>query len=129
MKLTIVSILVGGALVGGALMYSGSSRTTTEAIPLQNVSTVDGKQIIAIGVKGGYSPRISTAKANIPTTLRMTTNATFDCSSGLTIPAMKYQKYLPPSGVTDIELPPQKTGTKLEGVCVMGMYNFEVSFD
>ncbi len=93
-----------------------------------NVSTENSKQVIEITAKGGYAPRISTAKANTPTILRVKTSSTFDCSSALRIPSIGYSKNLPPSGTTDIELPAQAAGTTLKALCSMGMYNFSVQF-
>ncbi len=129
MKTTTVSIVIAVALIGGAIMLSGkSSDNDASQAAHNNVSVIDGKQIITIDAKGGYSPKITTAKADMATTLRVGTNGTFDCSSALTIPSLSYRSNLPPSGVTDIEIPPQKPGTKLQGLCAMGMYNFAVNF-
>ncbi len=94
-----------------------------------NVSMVDGKQIIEISAKGGYSPRNTVAKAGLPTILRMKTNGTFDCSGALVIPAIQYQENLPMSGTTDIDLPAQTAGKTLQGLCAMGMKNFTVKFE
>ena len=94
-----------------------------------NVTVVDGKQIITISAKGGYSPRVTSAAAGLPTVIKMDTQGTFDCSSALIIPSLSYQKYLPPSGETLIDVPPQKAGAKLQGLCSMGMYNFTVNFN
>ncbi len=127
MKPTVLAILIGVVAIGGTIWYSGRS-TVAPVADAGNVSVTDGKQVIEIGVKGGYSPKVSTAKANMPTVLRMTTNGTFDCSSGVTIPSLGIRQTLPPSGNTDIEVPAQKAGTTLDGVCVMGMYNFAVNF-
>ncbi len=106
--------------------------TTTDSSnknPLGNVNIVDGKQIITITAKGGYSPKTTVAKANIPTVIRMETRSTFDCSSALTIPAVGYRGNLPPSGETDIDIPAQTPGTKINGICSMGMYRFTVNFE
>ena len=130
MKTTVISILVAGVLIGGAIMLSGgkdSSNNTQQAA--NNVSIVDGKQIITINAKGSYSPKITTAKADMPTVIKMTTQGTFDCTSALTIPSLGYRGNLPPSGETLIDVPPQKAGTKLQGLCAMGMYNFAVNFN
>ena len=131
MNKTAISVIIVGVLIGGAVVFSSMSSGggQTGAQNANNVSVADGKQIVEIGAKGGYSPRISTAKADMPTILRMQTNGTFDCSSGVTIPSMGYRKNLPPSGITDIEIPAQKSGTVLQGLCAMGMYNFQVKFD
>jgi len=130
MKTAVISILVAGVLIGGAIMLSGgkdSSNNNQQAA--NNVTIVDGKQIITINAKGSYSPKITTAKADMPTVIKMTTQGTFDCTSALTIPSLGYRGNLPPSGETLIDVPPQKAGTKLQGLCAMGMYNFAVNFN
>lgn len=84
-------------------------------------------QIIEITAKGGYTPRSSIAKANVPTILRINTNGTFDCSSSVRIPSLGIFQNLPQSGVTDINLGTNGAG-KLYGTCGMGMYPFEINF-
>lgn len=101
---------------------------TGSSVP-NNVSVVDGKQIVTITAKGGYSPRMTTAKADMPTTIKVVTRGTFDCSSALTIPSLSYQKNLPSTGETLIDVPPQSKGTTLKGLCSMGMYSFSIKFE
>ncbi|HEY4519839.1 MAG TPA: hypothetical protein VJH33_02275 [Candidatus Paceibacterota bacterium] len=125
MKETVISIVIAGLLIGGAIVFTSPSTTTA----VNNVSIVDGKQIIEIGAKGGYAPKVSVAKAGIPTILRVQTRGTFDCSSALVIPSVGYRENLPPSAVTDIEVPAQKSGSTLQGLCAMGMFNFKVQFN
>lgn len=135
MKNTILAIIAATVLIVLALVLTSSgggnkqqnTDTPTEVASVNNVSIVDGKQIIEIQAKGGYTPRKSIAKAGIPTILRMNTNGTFDCSSSIRIPSMNLFKSLPQSGVTDIDLGTQIAGT-LNGSCGMGMYPFEVDF-
>ena len=129
MKSTVISILLVGALIGGAVLFSRGRSVQEVAPSVNNVSVVDGKQIVEIGVKAGYSPKLTAAKADMPTVLRMKTNGTFDCSSGVTIPSLGLKKILPSDGITDIEIPAQKAATTLRGLCVMGMYNFQVQFN
>ena len=128
MKATAISIITAGLLIGGAFLLSNSGGTlkTSQA---NNVSVVDGKQVIEIGAKGGYAPKVSLAKAGVPTVLRVQTQGTFDCSSALTIPSIGYKANLPPSGITEIKVPAQKTGATLQGLCAMGMFNFQVRFN
>lgn len=132
-KNTIISIVVATALIIFAIVFtSGKSNSsdntkTTQEANINNVSVVDGKQIIEISAKGGYTPRKSFAKSGIPTILRFNTNGTFDCSSSVRIPSMNISKILPQSGITDIDLGTQKTGT-IDGSCGMGMYPFEIEF-
>lgn len=129
MKPTIIAVIIGVVLVAGAFTLSKNTSTVTESPPKNNVEIVDGKQIVTISAKGGYSPKLSKAKADMPTTLKVETTGTFDCSSALSLPSINYQENLPPSGVTEIELPPQKSGTTFEGLCAMGMYGFEIAFE
>ncbi len=130
MKTTTISIIAAAVLVGGALIFSqgGFKKTETEnKVEKNNVTVVDGKQIVEIRAKGGFLPRKSLAKAGLSTVLRFDTNGTFDCSSVVRIPSMNIRQNLPPSGVTDIELGSPKIGT-LQGTCGMGMYPFEIDF-
>ncbi|HEY4512731.1 MAG TPA: cupredoxin domain-containing protein [Candidatus Paceibacterota bacterium] len=126
MKATIISIILAVALIGGAFMLTRNN-SDIELENVNNVSVVDGKQIVEIRAKGGYQPRKSTAKAGIPTILRFNTSGTFDCSSSVRIPDMNISKMLPQSGTTDIDIGSQKVAT-LQGSCGMGMYPFEVEF-
>ena len=126
----IISIIVAGLIVGGAIYFSSSSPKEKRVIEEQNVnnvSIIDGKQIVEVKAKGGFFPIKSTAKASMPTILRVNTNSTFDCSSVLRIPSMNLTKNLPMSGTTDIDIGIQKAGI-FEGTCGMGMYPFEIEF-
>ncbi len=126
---TIIAVIIGGAFVIGAFVLSQDKTTApVDAQTENNVTVENGKQIVTISAKGGYLPRISEAKADMPTTLRVDTNGTFDCSASLNIPSMNYQKNLPATGVTDIEIPAQKAGSTFEGLCGMGMYKFQIAF-
>lgn len=132
MKNTTIAIIVAFILIAAAILLTNGkvnkndeSNETKQAI--SNVSIVDGKQIIEIQAKGGYLPRRSLAKSGIPTILRFNTKGTFDCSSSIRIPSMNVFKNLPQSGITDIDLGIQKTGT-IQGSCGMGMYPFEIEF-
>lgn len=129
---TTVAIIIAGIIIGGTILLTSkggltSNTQTAQEENIHNVSIVDGKQIVEIKAKGGYSPRISVAKANMPTILRFDTNGTFDCSASVRIPSMNVSKILPNSGSTDIDLGNPKLGT-LQGTCGMGMYPFEINF-
>jgi plastocyanin domain-containing protein len=127
MKTTIASIIVSILIIGGALLYANKSSSTTTNTPVDNVSVVDGKQIIEINVKGGYQPRKNVAKAGLPTTIRFNTSGTYDCSIAVRIPSLNIAKNVPPVGSTDIDVGTPKPGI-LRGMCAMGMYSFEVEF-
>ncbi len=128
-----VFISIGSAVIAGILIWASfsipqNSNGVGESDG-SNVTIVDGTQIIEITAKGGYFPRSTVAKADMPTILRVKTEGTFDCSSSISIPDLNYRANLEPSGVTKIEIPPQKSGTSFDGFCAMGMYNFEVDFE
>ena len=128
MNWTGFSIVIAGALIAGAVFFTGvdSSSNKGEA-NADNVRTENGAQIVEITAKGGYSPRTSRAKVSVPTVLRFKTQSTYDCSSSIRIPSIGFSKILPASGNTDINLGSPSAGT-LRGTCSMGMYSFEIEF-
>ena len=122
----IVTVL---AISGIVWLLRGNETGTTDAKLQTNVTIVDGKQVIQIRAKGGYAPRNTIAKANIPTIINVVTNGTYDCSAALNVPKVRFRQSLPASGATPIELPPQQPGATVRGVCAMGMYAFTVNFE
>lgn len=127
MKIIAIVILIA-VLVGGAIMFFGGNRNSSSDAE-NNITFVDGKQIIIINAKGGYFPKVTMAKADLPTVIKIQTQGTFDCSSSLRIPSLGYRNNLPPSGETLVNVLPQKAGTTIRGLCVMGMYNFAINFN
>jgi plastocyanin domain-containing protein len=129
MKAITISIIAVIILIGGTFILTkeNSQNQASTQVVANNVTVVDGKQIITINAKGGYQPRTSIAKAGIPTVIRFDTNGTFDCSSSVRIPSMNISKTLPQTGSTDIDVGTQQVAT-LKGTCGMGMYPFEVEF-
>lgn len=125
------SIIIAIALVLGiGIVFLGQSKNnsgTGGTESAQNVEIRDGIQYVTISARGGYSPRVSTAQANIPTKLIVKTNGTYDCSAALVIRSIGYQKILPNTGEEIIDLGTPQAGT-LQGLCSMGMYNFAIHF-
>jgi len=141
-KTAIIIIIVGLAIGAGIIFLGGSKgnnsgnnnlNTTntneTSANTVENSVIKDGVQYITIDAKGGYSPRVSTAKAGIPTKLIVRTNGTYDCSAALSIKSVGFQKILQRTGEETIDLGTPVAGTPIRGVCGMGMYNFVVNFE
>ncbi len=132
----IIAIILSAVAIFFAINYTSKSSNADSNITennkieenANNVSVVDGKQIIGIKAKGGFSPEHSFAKAGIPTILRVSTSGTFDCSSAIRIPEMNISQNLPISGSTDIDIGVQKVGT-FQGTCGMGMYPFDIKFE
>ncbi len=128
-KITRASLIVVAVflLLGLGFVFSGGPVETDSKEAIQNVEIRDGVQYVTITAKGGYLPKVSNAKAGIPTKLVMNTTGTFDCSSSLSIPELGLRKMLPQNGETEIDLGTREAG-KLQGLCSMGMYNFEINF-
>lgn len=122
-------IILAGIAVSGLIFFSDFGNKEGEGVVPQknNVYIQDGKQIIQITAKGGFEPASTIAKAGVPTTLRITTEGTFDCSSVISIPELKIRQNLPSSGTTDIDLGVRPAGV-LDGTCGMGMYPFTIEF-
>ena len=114
------------SILAGATVLPGASAHAQESSP--NVAIVDGTQFIEIVAKGNYSPRITVAKAGIPTVINLKTDRTRDCTIAVTIPSLKYRMMLPTTGVTPVNVAAQEPGSSLQGVCTMGMYGFTIRF-
>ena len=123
--LIVIVVVFGGFMI--LSLINGSNDSNGGSSQLNNVSVVDGKQIVKIRAKGGYQPRQSVAKAGIPTVIEFDTDGTFDCSSFIRIPSMGISKSLRSSGTTSIDLGTPTAG-KLQGSCGMVMYPFEIVF-
>jgi len=122
-------LLIGSiAFFAGALYLAAGNSTANTAPSQSNVSVINNQQVVEIFAKGGYTPRVTLAKAGLATTLKVSTRGTFDCSSSLVIPALNYRANLRPTGVTEVPIPPQAPGTVLRGLCGMGMYSFQIKF-
>lgn len=111
--------------LGYLILEMGKPNQENPTAAQNNVSIVDGQQIVEISAKAGYTPRVSEVKAGVPTTLRINTQGTFDCSSQIRVPSLGISRSLPPSGVTDIALGTLNPGV-LNGTCGMGMYPFQL---
>ncbi|MBI4065672.1 cupredoxin domain-containing protein [Candidatus Kaiserbacteria bacterium] len=127
-KSIFVSVAVSGLIVGSAFWLVSLGPKSDNGEVAQTASIIDGTQVVDISAKGGYSPRMVIAKAGIPTILRVSTRGTFDCSASLVIPKLSYQKFLQQSGTEDIVIAPEQARGTLQGLCSMGMYNFQVIF-
>ncbi len=127
-KNTIISIIISIALIGATfyLVSDRSGLSGGEVVQSQNIEIRDGVQYVAITAKGGYSPRITQIKGGLPTKLVVKTDGTYDCSASLVIRSVGFQKILQPTGEEVVDLGIPKSGEKVQGVCGMGMYNFQI---
>jgi len=136
-KNKIISI-VGSIIIIGAAGYalmsdktppkesSQNMQASSSQKSISNVTVKDGVQYVTILAKGGYSPKVTSIKADMPTQLIVKTEDTYDCSSSLVIRTLSFQKVLASTGEETIDIGKLAVGQKLQGVCGMGMYNFQV---
>lgn len=125
-------LAIGIIVLGGANKDNNTNQKTNKVVSekqIPNSEIIDGVQYITINAKGGYSPRLSSAKAGIPTKLIIKTKDTYDCSSFLRINPLGYQKVLPQNGEEIIDIGTPVAGQPFGGICSMGMYNFEINFE
>ena len=128
-------IIIAGLVIGLGIIFLGGAKgnnTNTGNVvqgSTDNIVVKDGVQYITVNVKGGYSPRVTTAKAGIPTKLIMKTNGTYDCSASLRIGSVGFQKILKNTGEETIDLGTPVAGVPTRGVCGMGMYSFVVNYE
>ncbi len=127
-KNTLIAITIICVAIIAFIFISGSGTGNTSSSAVENTQMKDGVQYITINAGGGYSPRLSTAKAGVPTKLIMKTNGIYDCSASLVINSLGYRKILPQTGETEIDIGTPQAGVPLRGVCGMGMYSFSVNF-
>lgn len=123
--IVVLSLALMGYLVMRMISSDGGSQAGTDSAA-NNVTMEGDVQIVEITAKGGYTPRVSTVRAGVPTVVRFNTKGTFDCSSSVRIPSMNISRALPPSGVTDIAIGILEPGV-LDGTCGMGMYPFQLN--
>jgi plastocyanin domain-containing protein len=94
----------------------------------QNAIIDNNQQTIKLTAKNGFSPKATLAKADTPTTLKVSTENTFDCSSVINISEFNISKTLPSSGVTDLIIPPQTSGKTITGFCSSSLNTFLITF-
>jgi len=111
---------------------SSESRTETTAATETTAEPIKpaAQQIIEVtAASGGYSPRKIEAKAGVPTILVLKSEGAYGCERAFNIPDLNISEILPENGQTEFDLGTQTKGTKLLGVCSMGMYYFQIFFN
>lgn len=126
-KNIIISIIISLALIGGTFYFSSDrSSIGDETAQSTNVEMRDGVQYVTITAKGGYFPRVTQIQAGVATKLVVKTDGTYDCSLALVIRSVGFQKILQPTGEEVIDLGIPTSGDKVQGLCSMGMYSFQI---
>ncbi len=140
LKALTLAILVsaGSLLVAGCSSGQGAQRQNRDRLLQQwsrdgvhpvTAPNPDGSQSLAVLAWNGYYPLSTTAKAGVPSVLRVYTNNTYDCSRAFLLPQGRVRRMLAPRGVTEIAIPPLEKGNTLFGTCAMGMYTFTITFE
>jgi sulfite exporter TauE/SafE len=130
----LVTINSGLTLMGSPLAYSNLSRglfpSAAESAPLaESVQlSTSGNELVLSVKNGGYFPNTLKAPADTTITLSLVTNQTFSCARDFVIPALDYYELLPDTGMVQVSIPPQKSGSKLFFTCSMGMYTGQIVF-
>ncbi len=119
---------VVAGLLFAALRKGGLPAGGPDAGPSAVAVSANGRQVVEVNVKEGYQPREIMAKAGTPLLLKLKTQGAFDCSTAFSIPKLGLGAQMPPTGETTLEIPPQKAGDTLTGVCRMGMYSLVIRF-
>ena len=128
--LTTLSVLASIGFIWFAVSSGNNKGTPVLAEEVvQSVRMENGVQIVHILARGGYTPKQVIAKGGVPTKLEVETKGTYDCSSTFNIPSLGYKKILPPTGVTNIDIPTQPAGSSLLALCAMGMYSLGIQFN
>ncbi|MEK7140671.1 MAG: cupredoxin domain-containing protein [Patescibacteria group bacterium] len=130
-KGVLIIITIALVAVVGIIFWGGNTKSPGDEKEIragENVEIKDDVQYITVSARGGYSPKVSYAKAGIPTKLVVKTYGTFDCSSSLVIHELNYRKILDQNSEEVIDLGTPEIGTKIQGVCSMGMYSFVINF-
>jgi len=125
-KNIVIAVLVSIGLIW-ILTYNSGEKNVPQNGP-SVVREENGVQYIHIMARAGYTPNQIQAKANMPTVLEVETKGTYDCSSSINIPQIGYRNGLPPTGVTEIEIPVDMTKDTLNILCAMGMYRATIDF-
>lgn len=135
MKLTkktvfkISGIFLGLSLVLSLIVFVGRINAVGQAQFSNNgVEIRNGVQYISLRAGLGYSPNRILATASIPTKLEIETKNTYDCTAYLDIPRLNVKKFLPPTGITEIDVQGMAPGEEIEGYCGSDTYKFIIKF-
>lgn len=100
-----------------------------QGITQETGQAANGNTVTVRALNDGYFPASTRAPAGQPLRLNLVTDKTYSCAQAFVIPALHIERLLPASGVTSIDLPPQKAGSVLRYTCSMGMYTGQIRFE
>lgn len=131
--IAVITILLVWGIVTGVKLYKGNNSSDSSwkgsLAASSNVAVVNGKQQITITAGQGYTPRITQAKAGMPTEIKIQGRNAYGCESAVRIPELGYSKNLAATWSDIVKLPEQKVWDIINGTCSMGMYSFQIQFN
>ncbi len=128
-------LILGFVQIDSGLNLAGSPVSFTillnSALPPAAAPVVQGPQgEYAVTItEDGYSPSLLHLPANRPVSIEWVTENTQTCARSIVIPALEYQKIVPPIGRVRFDIPAQQPGTVIRYSCSMGMYPSQFVFD
>lgn len=133
--LGLVTVNSGLNLIGSPLSLQNLTRgllpSENNVAPVDSVAqpvAADGEIILNVN-NDGYFPTTLKAPADRSLTLNLVTNKTYSCARDFVIPSLNVYELLPDTGTVQVNLPPQKSGTKMNFTCSMGMYTGVILFE
>ncbi len=132
-----VVLILGLVSIEGGLNLMGSPYSFSNLLNAASVSLAeasggspevaaqpDANGAITIQVYNtGYSPDLIKAPSGKPVSLTVVSNGTTGCTRGFVIPSIGYQRTLPETGQTTINIPASAANGNLRYTCSMGMYS------
>ncbi len=126
----LASQLSAQAAVPAPVAAPAAVPTTATAATANAAPAVAGQDVYVVRVENsGYNPSVLHLAADRPVTLNWVTQGTRSCARAVVVPSLNYEKLLPASGQTALNIPAQTKGTVIEYSCSMGMYFGKLVFD
>lgn len=110
----IVVTVLGLLLIGGVAWFFFGEREKTTA------QVVEGKQVLRVAVKGGYSPDTLVVKWGRPVRIEFDRQETSGCSDTVVFGDFGISRPLPAFKTTSVEFTPEKAG-EFSFTCGMNM--------
>ena len=120
--LTLIGIVI--VALFAIFIPSHSSEKTADNVVIEN-----NTQIITVRAKNGYLPAETTAKAGIPTILRLQTENTYDCSAAISIPQVNINQVLAATEQKDYYIGKREENSIITGSCSSGSGGFTIKFE
>jgi sulfite exporter TauE/SafE len=126
--LGLVSLDSGLNLAGSPLSFTILYHSVLPAASAPAATGSQSQYVVNI-TDDGYSPSVLHLPANRPVSIEWVTENTQTCARSIVIPALDYEKIVPPIARIRFDIPAQAKGTVIRYTCSMGMYPSQFVFD